>query len=113
MPDRFLLVDPEENFELIRGLASPVRVAILKVLGRDGPKNVNQIAEALDLPQSTVSSNLRILEDVGLVVTHTERARKGSQKVCESAFSEILVAFRDAFPGKAEDAIEVSMPIGL
>ena len=111
--DKFLLVDPEENLELIKGLASAVRVSILKVLGVSGPMNVNQIAEALNLPQSTVSSNLQILEDVGLVLTHTKKARKGSQKVCESAFREILVAFRDIRPDQNENEIEVSMPIGL
>lgn len=113
MREKFLLVDPEENLELIKGLASAVRVSILKVLGVSGAMNVNEIAEALDLPQSTVSSNLQILEDVGLVLTHTKKARKGSQKVCESTFKEILVAFRDIRPDQNENEIEVSMPIGL
>ena len=66
MPEKFLLIDPEENQEVIRGLASPLRVSILKLLGTSGPMNVNQITEALGLPQSTVSSNLQVLEDVGL-----------------------------------------------
>lgn len=111
MSEKFLLIDPEENLALIKGLASEVRVAILKVLGSSGAMNVNQIAEAIGLPQSTVSSNLQVLEDVGLVVTRSERARKGSQKICESAFTEILVAFRDR--PVHDDVIEVSMPIGL
>lgn len=113
MPDKFLVVDPEENLELIKGLASAVRVSILKVLRMSGAMNVNQIADALDLPQSTVSSNLQVLENVGLIVTRTQKAKKGSQKVCESAFSEILVAFRDLRPERDENEIEVSMPIGL
>lgn len=53
--------------------------------------NVNQITEALGLPQSAVSSNLQAMEDVRLVITRTQKARKGSLKVCEPAFSEILV----------------------
>jgi len=111
--EKFLLVDPEERLDLIKGLASAVRVSILKLLGTTGPLNVNQIAEALSLPQSTVSSNLQILEDVGLVITRTANARKGSQKICESAFSELLVAFRDVPAQKSSSDIEVSMPIGL
>lgn len=113
LPEKFLLIDPEENQEVIRGLASPLRVSILKLLGTSGPMNVNQITEALGLPQSTVSSNLQVLEDVGLVMTRTQKARKGSQKVCESAFSEILVAFRDIRSDAETDEIQVSMPIGL
>ena len=113
MRDKVLLVDPEERLDIIKGLASEVRVAMLKLLDTQGPRNVNQIAEALGLPQSTVSSNLQVLEDTGLIVTRTQKARKGSQKICESAFTEILVAFGDVSPKKADDAIEVAMPIGL
>ncbi|XDA96978.1 helix-turn-helix domain-containing protein [Sulfitobacter sp. LCG007] len=113
MADKYLLVDPEERLDLIRGLASRVRISILKLLGSSGPMNVNQIAEALKLPQSTVSSNLQTLEDVGLVVTRTQKAKKGSQKICESAFSDVLLSFRKSASETQDNAIEVAMPIGL
>ncbi len=113
MTKSVLLVDPETNLDIIKGLASAVRVQILKALGTGGAMNVNQIAEALKLPQSTVSSNLQLLEDVGLVTSRVQKARKGSQKICETAFSEILVGFRDSAPAPEKSEIEVSMPIGL
>lgn len=112
MTNKFLVVDPLERLDIIKGLASEVRISILKLLGTEGPMNVNQIAERLDLPQSTVSSNLQTLEDVGLIVTRSQKARKGSQKVCQSVFSEILVAFDDR-RAAAENEIEVAMPLGL
>ncbi len=112
MPNRYLVVDPLERQDIIRGLASEVRVSILRFLEEMGPRNVNQISEALGLPQSTVSSNLQILGDAGLINTHTQKARKGNQKICEIAFSEILVAFQDSAK-PAEDEIEVAMPLGL
>ena len=74
---------------------------------------MNQIADALRLPQSTVSSNLQILEDAGLISTENQKARKGSQKICRSAFTEILIAFRDDIAERRDDTIEVSMPLGL
>ncbi len=113
MSNKFLVVDPLEQLDIIKGLASEVRLTILRLLGARGALNVNQIAAELDLPQSTISSNLQILENVGLVVTKTQKARKGSQKLCQSAFSEILVAFNDLQRDKTDDAIEVAMPIGL
>ncbi len=113
MHEKVLLVDPEERLDIIKGLASKVRISMLKLLDIEGPKNVNQIAAALGLPQSTVSSNLQILEDAGLIVTRAQKARKGSQKVCESVFSEILVAFGDVSTKRRDDEIEVAMPIGL
>ena len=62
------------------------------------------MAEALDLPQSTVSSNVQILVDAGLVATKSQKARKGSQKICHSTFSEILIAFKDEAPGRIPTA---------
>lgn len=112
MTGKVLLIDPAERQDIIRGLASEVRVRILKLLRSAGPKNVNQIAEELELPQSTVSSNLQVLEDSGLIFTETQKARKGSQKICHSAFQEILISFNDPAPLR-EDLVEVSMPLGL
>ena len=51
--------------------ADPKRMHILYVLSR-GPHYVNELAEALDLPQSTVSRHLKILRERGLVTTTRE-----------------------------------------
>jgi DNA-binding transcriptional ArsR family regulator len=49
-------------------LADPKRILILYVLS-EGPRCVNELVEALDLPQSTVSRHLRVLRERGLVQT--------------------------------------------
>src|SRR5438046_470815 len=72
----FLNVNPETQFEIVRGLASPVRVRILRLLRRRGPLNVNQISEALGMPQSTIATNIQILEESDLIDTETGRARR-------------------------------------
>jgi len=113
MTGKVLVIDPVERQDLIKGLASEVRIGILKLLRRAGAKNVNQIAESLGLPQSTVSINLKILEDCGLIHTESQRARKGSQKLCHSAFQEILISFSETAADAHDDMIEVSMPLGL
>jgi predicted transcriptional regulator len=113
MSNQILVVDPLERHDILRSLASEVRVRILEHLTRGGPRNVNQVAEELDLPQSTVSSNIQILVDAGLVQTRSEKGRKGSQKICHSTFTELLIAFKDPSPAQVASAIEVAMPIGL
>ena len=113
MSRNFLVIDPEERADVLRGLASPVRVRILRLLHRRTGVNVNDIADALDLPQSTVSSNLQILESAGLIRSQTQKGRKGNQKLCFSAFDEVLVMFRDDLDGAQANVIEVAMPIGL
>ena len=113
MSRNFLVIDPEERPDVLHGLASPVRARILRLLhGRPGV-NVNDIAAALVLPQSTVSSNLQVLETAGLIRTESRKGRKGNQKLCYSAFDEVLVMFRDDLSVAQANAIEVAMPIGL
>lgn len=113
MTNQIIVVDPRERQDILRSLASDVRVRILELLTRKGPRNVNQVAEDLDMPQSTVSSSIQMLVDAGLVQTRSEKGRKGSQKICHSTFTELLIAFKDPPPLQVADAIEVAMPIGL
>ncbi|MDR3471643.1 MAG: helix-turn-helix domain-containing protein [Devosia sp.] len=113
MSRNFLVVDPEEGLDVLRGLASVVRVRILKLLHIQGALNVNDIAAALELPQSTVSSNVQVLEEAGLIRTETQKARKGNQKICHSTFDEVLVMFKDDIKPLKSNEIEVSMPLGL
>jgi predicted transcriptional regulator len=113
MSRNFLVVDPEERQDIIRGLASPIRVKILKLLRTRGPLNGNDIADQLGLPQSTVSTNVQILEAAGLLRLETQKARKGNQKICHSTFDEILVMFNEDKGDKRDSVIEVSMPLGL
>ena len=61
-------------------LASPVRDRILQLLRRHGPLNVNQISEALELPQSTIATNIQVLEESEL---DPHRDRQGTQRPAE------------------------------
>src|SRR6266702_8292874 len=109
----FLNVNPETQFEIVRGLASPVRVRILRLLRRRGPLNVNQISEALGMPQSTIATNIQILEESDLIETETGRARKGQQKICAARFDEIVIRLDGEETSREKDIIEVEMPLGL
>ena len=113
MSRNFLIVDPVEGIEVLKAFASPARIAILKLLHDDGAMNVNEIAQRLDLPQSSVSSNVQVLEDAGLIRTETQRARKGNQKICHTLFDEVLVMFKKDPKSANQDTIEVAMPLGL
>jgi len=53
--------------EICGGLSDPKRIAILYALA-EGPKNVMEIADILELPQPTVSRHLKVLRERGMVV---------------------------------------------
>ena len=111
MSRNFLIVDPIEGIEVLKALAAPARVRVLKLLHTRGALNINEIAGALQLPQSSVSANVQILEAAGLIRTETQRARKGNQKLCHTLFDEVLVMFKDDRANA--DQVEVAMPLGL
>ncbi len=111
-PSKILVVNPSSDRHVIRGLGSELRLRILEHLAR-GPRNVNQLSQDLGLPQSTVATNVAVLEECGLLRTEIAKARKGSQKICSMAFEEIVVRFAGPPPDATGDLIEVEMPIGL
>ena len=113
MSRNFLIVDPEDGIEVLKAFASPARVRVLKLLHTKGALNVNEIAQALDLPQSSISANIQVLEEAGLIRTETQRARKGNQKICHTLFDEVLVMFKDDPRSTDGNTIEVAMPLGL
>jgi len=113
MSRNFLIVDPEESIETLKALASPVRIKVLKLLHQEGAMNVNAIAAALDMPQSSISANVQLLEDAGIIRTETQRAKKGNQKICHPLFDEVLVMFKKGAAATKDNVIEVAMPLGL
>jgi predicted transcriptional regulator len=108
----FLLVDADQPSDAMRGLASPVRIEILALLHRNGPLNVNDIARSIGLPQSTVATNIQILEAAQLITTRSMKARRGHQKVCAARYDEIVLRF-GSDRRRDDEVIEVAMPLGL
>jgi predicted transcriptional regulator len=104
-------VDPQRDTLVLKGIASPTRIQILNLL-QERSRNVNEIAQALSLPQSTVALNISVLQEAGLIATETVNARRGSQKVCSKLFDEVVVRFESA-EKRTDDVIEVEMPVGL
>lgn len=73
--------------EICGGLSDPKRIAILYAL-LDAPKNVMELAEALETPQPSVSRHLKILRDRGMVLAE----RRGSNIIYTLADKRIIRA---------------------
>jgi DNA-binding transcriptional ArsR family regulator len=70
-PNRPVPVGPHEAriaAQCLQALASPTRLLILARL-RSGPCSVGELAEAVEMEQSAVSHQLRMLRHLGLVVS--------------------------------------------
>lgn len=93
-----------------KALASDKRLAILRFLGTH-TCSVLEIAEALDLPQSTATQHINILEKAGLIKTDLQPASRGLQKLCARVFDQVIVQF-PIETDRLETFVEVVMPIG-
>lgn len=83
-------LDQEINFmhmQVCSALGDPKRILILYMLD-DGPKCVNDLAAAMDIPQSTASRHLRVLREHRLVRTE----RQGTNILYSLACDEIIQA---------------------
>ncbi|RVU54510.1 ArsR/SmtB family transcription factor [Anaerosphaera multitolerans] len=56
-----------ERAELLKVLGHPVRLCIIRGLLSEGEKNVSNMQECLEMPQSTVSQHLSILKSAGII----------------------------------------------
>lgn len=106
-----MVINPLEDIKKIKALASEPRLEMLK-LTREKTLNINEIAEELKLPQSTVATHISILEDAGLIFTESVKAKKGNQKLCRPSFRDILIQFPEKQDGQ-KNYTEIEMPIGI
>ncbi|WP_394788144.1 ArsR/SmtB family transcription factor [Rhodoferax sp.] len=108
---RVLIVEGEATLPMAKALASDTRQIMLSLLTRN-VMNVSEIAEAMNMPHSTVSFNLNQLEAVGLIKFEVEPGTRGSQKLCAKRYDELLFRLPGAAAEVTPDVVTVSMPIG-
>lgn len=71
-PDKKLL---EEKAEILKAISHPVRLCIVRRLMIEGEKNVTEMQNCLEAPQSTVSQHLAKLRASGII----EGKREGTE----------------------------------
>ncbi|MGC5772047.1 ArsR/SmtB family transcription factor [Paenibacillus pabuli] len=105
--------NPDELVTVTHALSTRSRVDILRLLISQN-LNIVEIAEALQLPVSTVASNIKVLEAARLINTELLPASRGAMKVCSRNYDDIHIALNleKAIPKGDIQVYEVDMPIG-
>ena len=93
-----------------KALSSPLRVRMLTLLS-SRPMNVNEIADALNMPVSTAALNVRQLEESGLIYAEIQPGIRGAMKLCSRRIDSVSMRL---IPESPEDvsALTLSLPIG-
>lgn len=93
-----------------KALGSETRLEILRFLSAH-TCTLLEIAEALDLPPSTATLHINVLEKAGLIETNLRPATRGLQKVCARVYDRIVIQL-PAHADREDTTVEVPMPIG-
>ncbi|GAB6138582.1 ArsR/SmtB family transcription factor [Halanaerobaculum tunisiense] len=101
----------EETIKVMKALSSESRINILELLNSH-EMNLNEISNKLDMPPSSVTVNIKKLEEAGLIKAHYKPGSHGSQKLCSRTYDSILIRFLDSNVNFNANLVKVSMPIG-
>lgn len=112
MVSRPFIANPQDVQEVARALSSPLRIRMLQTLLEE-PMSINKLAERLQTPQSTCSTNISILVKARLVRTESVPAAKGLQKICHVDCEEVLLPLAEVSRQADNQPIVTEMPIGL
>jgi predicted transcriptional regulator len=97
--------------QILKALASDKRIAILGHLS-NRISSINEIAEAFDMPASTATMHINILEEAGLVHTELKPASRGLQKICSRVYDQLTIQLPQPDLETLGNTIDIPMPIG-
>lgn len=104
-------LDSEKRLLLIgKAFSAEVRIDILKLLCHSD-MNINEISEALTVPQSSVAAHIKVLEDAGIISTNLLPGIRGTKKMCHIEMTEIALELSTRHRLN-EKWTEIDMPIG-
>ena len=108
-----LTIDESDTLiKVAHALSSKVRIDILKLLNVQ-KLNINEIAEKLDLPVSTIASNVKVLEKAGIIATEVQPATRGTMKICSRNFDDIYFNLNLKMGhNNPKNYYEIEMPVG-
>jgi ArsR family transcriptional regulator len=79
--------------DLLKAIAHPIRLCIVRGLLQQGECNVNKMQECLEIPQSTISQHLTKLRDTGIIKGNRQGVEIFYQVVNEDAKRLIQALF--------------------
>lgn len=88
--------DPKSLSTICHALSTELRLDIIRLLQRDTVSCL-ELSRRLGVALSTIASNVRVLEDAGLVSTALVPAKNGSKKMCSLAYLDVSIQLAPDF----------------
>ncbi|MBS4179522.1 ArsR/SmtB family transcription factor [Lederbergia citrea] len=108
-----LTIDESDTLiKVSHALSSKIRIDILKLLNFQ-KMNINELAEKLDLPVSTIASNIKVLENADIIATEIQPASRGTMKVCSRNFDDVYINLNlNMGHNNPNNYYQIEMPVG-
>ena len=104
------LADPARLQKVAHALSNELRLRILSLLD-ERSMNVLELSQRLNMPISTVSNSIAVLEEADLIRTERQSGVRGVSKLCSRKKDEISILL--AHTAKREvESFFFNMPIG-
>lgn len=100
--------DKDQFCAVARALSVPARVDILELLRQNHIMNVKEIAKTLNIPHSTASLHIGILEEAGLIRCEKMAGIHGTVKMCSPQHNSVLLSLANG--KKTNQLLWFSMP---
>lgn len=100
----------EQMRVIAHALSSDLRIQIIQLLGSSS-KSVNELAAQLQMPMSTISTNLAVLERAGLIRGEAQAGAHGTLKLCSRVTDAITLSLLTPKERSHQVGV-ISMPIG-
>lgn len=107
---RLTLDDVKHLASIGRALSAETRIEILQLLC-NADMNINEIAEALSIPQSSAAAHVKVLEETNLIRTTLQPGIRGSMKLCSKVSYGIELELNSKRLGNDRTEV-IQMPIG-
>lgn len=104
------LQEPEKLQRVAHALSSELRLRILQLLD-ECSMNVLELSQRLDVPISTVSNSIVVLEDADLIRTERQAGVRGVAKLCSRKKDTVTITLQHLYHKEVESHFH-AMPIG-
>lgn len=93
-----------------KALGSEIRMKIIELLKENGQMNLNELSERLGVTNGAMTAHIKMLSDAGIIRTEQSSGKRGLQKSCSLAETQLLLRLDER--RQEETGYELEIPIG-
>lgn len=105
------LGDKKKVLEISKALSNPARLDILELLFYES-LSVDEISKKLNVPLTSVCSNIAVLENSGLIRSRLQSGKHGTMKLCSIVYENINLYLLSSLKESEKNQDIIDIPVG-